>query len=84
MAQTLISISGTAAIRPASKLSSDASIRSASNRTGVSNRKPALTTASFAGAAASVGSTCWKNSPQARKAVQAAIDAARFELEAAA
>jgi hypothetical protein len=37
-----------------------------------------------AGAAASVGSTCWKNSPQARKAVQAAIDAARFELEAAA
>jgi len=37
-----------------------------------------------AGAAASVGSTCWKNSPQARKAVQAAIDAARFELEGAA
>lgn len=37
-----------------------------------------------AGAAASVGSTCWKNSPQARKAVQAAIDAARSELEAAA
>ncbi len=37
-----------------------------------------------AGAAVSVGSTCWKNSPQARKAVQAAIDAARFELEAAA
>lgn len=36
-----------------------------------------------AGAAASVGSTCWKNSPQARKAVQAAIDAARFELEGA-
>ena len=37
-----------------------------------------------AGAAASVGSTCWKNSPQARKAVQAAIDAARFKLEGAA
>ena len=37
-----------------------------------------------AGAAVSVGSTCWKNSPQARKAVQAAIDAARFELEGAA
>jgi len=34
--------------------------------------------------AAGVGSTCWKNSPQARKAVQAAIDAARFELEGAA
>ena len=37
-----------------------------------------------AGAAASLGSTCWKNSPQARKAVQAAIDAARFGLEGAA
>jgi len=36
-----------------------------------------------AGAAASVGSTCWKNSPQARKAVEAAVAAARSSLEAA-
>lgn len=36
-----------------------------------------------AGAAASVGSTCWKNSPQARKAVEAAVAAARPPLEAA-
>ncbi len=28
-------------------------------------------------AAAVVGSTCWKNSPQARKAIEAAITAAR-------
>lgn len=32
-----------------------------------------------AGAAALVGSTCWKNSPQARAAIQAAIDRARRE-----
>ena len=36
-----------------------------------------------AGAAASVGSTCWKNSPQARKAIKAAVAAARLSLEAA-
>lgn len=36
-----------------------------------------------AGAAVSVGSTCWKNSPQARKAVEAAVEAARSSLEAA-
>jgi hypothetical protein len=36
-----------------------------------------------AGAAASVGSTCWKNSPQARKAVEAAVAAARSSLETA-
>ncbi|HEY1073229.1 helix-hairpin-helix domain-containing protein [Brevundimonas sp.] len=36
-----------------------------------------------AGAAASVGSTCWKNSPQARKAVEAAVAVARSSLEAA-
>ncbi|MNK16508.1 hypothetical protein D3C87_346750 [compost metagenome] len=36
-----------------------------------------------AGAAASVGSTCWKNSPQARKAIEAAVVAARSSLEAA-
>ena len=36
-----------------------------------------------AGAAVSVGSTCWKNSPQARKAVEAAVAAARSSLEAA-
>ena len=36
-----------------------------------------------AGAAASVGSTCWKNSPQARKAIEAAVAAARSLLEAA-
>lgn len=36
-----------------------------------------------AGAAASVGSTCWKNSPQARKAIEAAVAAARSSLEAA-
>ncbi|EKN5092562.1 helix-hairpin-helix domain-containing protein [Yersinia enterocolitica] len=29
------------------------------------------------GAAAMVGSTCWKNSPQARSAIQAAIDLAK-------
>ena len=28
-------------------------------------------------ASAAVGSTCWKNSPQARAAIQASIDAAR-------
>jgi hypothetical protein len=36
-----------------------------------------------AGAAVSLGSTCWKNSPQARKAVEAAVAAARSSLEAA-
>ncbi len=36
-----------------------------------------------AGAAASVGSTCWQNSPQARKAVEAAVAAARISLEVA-
>jgi hypothetical protein len=36
-----------------------------------------------AGAAVSVGSTCWKNSPQARKAIEAAVAAARSSLEAA-
>ncbi len=36
-----------------------------------------------AGAAVSVGSTCLKNSPQARKAVEAAVAAARNSLEAA-
>ena len=36
-----------------------------------------------AGAAASLGSTCWKNSPQARKALEAAVAAARNSLEAA-
>jgi hypothetical protein len=30
-----------------------------------------------AGAAAILGSTCWKNSPQARKAIEAAIGAAQ-------
>ena len=30
------------------------------------------------GAASLVGSTCWKNSPQARKAIEAAIEAASF------
>ena len=34
-------------------------------------------------ASAIVGSTCWKNSPQARKAVEAAVAAARSSLEAA-
>ncbi|HFR4115172.1 TPA: helix-hairpin-helix domain-containing protein [Yersinia enterocolitica] len=29
-------------------------------------------------AAAMVGSTCWKNSPQARSAIQAAIDLAKM------
>ncbi|MGE4801236.1 helix-hairpin-helix domain-containing protein [Yersinia hibernica] len=29
-------------------------------------------------AAAMVGSTCWKNSPQARSAIQAAIDMAKI------
>ena len=36
-----------------------------------------------AGAAVRVGSTCWKNSPQARKAVEAAVAAARSSLETA-
>ena len=35
------------------------------------------------GAAASLGSTCWKNSPQARKAIEAAVEAARISVEAA-
>ncbi|GEM_PF-3709716 len=52
--QTLTSISGTAAIRPASKVSSVASIRSLSNRTGVSNWNPAVTAWPDAGAAFSV------------------------------
>ena len=36
-----------------------------------------------AGAAVSLGSTFWKNSPQARKAIEAAVAAARSSLEAA-
>ena len=36
-----------------------------------------------AGAAASLGATCWKNSPQAHKAIEAAIAAARSSLEGA-
>lgn len=32
-------------------------------------------------AAASLGSTCWKNSPQARKAITAAIEAAQSNLK---
>ena len=34
-------------------------------------------------AAASLGSTCWRNSPQAHKAVEAAVAAARSSLETA-
>jgi predicted RecB family nuclease len=33
------------------------------------------------GAAAVVGSSCWKNSPQARKAVTAAIEVARMNCK---
>ncbi|MNE10053.1 hypothetical protein D3C80_1027500 [compost metagenome] len=43
-----------ATIRPAPKLSSVTSIRSASNRTGTSKTNPAVTTAPKAGAAVSV------------------------------
>src|SRR5690606_8264013 len=52
--QTLTSIRGAAAIRPEAKLSSVTSRRSASNRTGTSNSKPAVTIASTAGGAWSV------------------------------
>jgi hypothetical protein len=32
-------------------------------------------------AAGLVGSTCWKNSPQARNAIAAAIDAAKYSMK---